>query len=145
MRRPTPEEIDNAAAFAAYQSRLADRGEAVLRRLLAAVIGILLALALVHFATPCEQAALCWAPLALTPTQALGAWWRRACRRLQIWMLRARLQQLLGTAQAMALDSRPAGGLRLGDVIVRAAAVRVRLQRLERADQVARRVRATQG
>lgn len=139
MRRPTRTERDNAAAWLDYNARVQAQGEAVLRALLILVGCILAALALVHWATPCAEGALCLAPLALRRGAArqmitgTATWWRRTCRRLHMRVLRARLQQLLGTAQEMALDPRPDTALRLGAVLARAASLRLDLVRLEQA------------
>ena len=142
MRRPTRTERDNAAAWSAYQSRISQQIEVALRVFLATVVGVLLTLALLHWATPCAEAALCLLPAALPGR--LGAWWRCRCRRLHMQLLRTRLLQLLGTAQAMAMDTRPDGALRLGAVLARAAALRLDLERLERADAHERRLRRLQ-
>lgn len=58
---PRAEDRDHADAINAFNARTQERGEAVLRTLLAAVIGVLLAMAFVHFCTPCpgDPAALC--------------------------------------------------------------------------------------
>lgn len=58
-RRPTRAELHAAAAVAAHGERVSAQAEAALRRLVAMVIGILLALALIHWMTPCEGVALC--------------------------------------------------------------------------------------
>lgn len=134
-RRPTPTDRDNAAAWAAYSTRTSDQAERAVRVLLAAVVGVLLALALLHWATPCATATLCWAPLALPGRHLqrlrhrLQRQVRHQCRRLHMAMLRTRLKQLLGLAVQMALDEDPAP--QLGAVLVKAAAVRLTLTGLE--------------
>ena len=145
MRRPTRIERDNAAAWLSYNARVHAQANAMLRTLLAVVIAVLLTLALLHWATPCAEAALCLAPA--TVPRGLIVWCRRTFRRLHIQVLRVRLQQLLGSAQQMALDRHqpPDAALRLGAVLARAAAVRLQLAQLEqaaRADHVARAARA---
>lgn len=136
LNPPTAADRDNAAAWTAYASRTADQAERAVRLLLAAVIGVLLALALLHWATPCADAALCLAPLAL-PRQLhqhlrhrLRYRLRHLFRRLHMALLRTRLKQLLGLAVQMALDEDPAP--QLGAVLVKAATVRLTLSRLER-------------
>lgn len=149
-RRPTRTERDNTAAWLAFNARVQARAEAAVRALLIFLGCILAALALVHWATPCAEAALCLAPLAVhrQAPRRLAAWWRRTCRRLHIHVLRVRLQQLLGTAQEMALDTgpdpRPCTALRLGAVMARAAALRLDLVRLEQADAQDRRLQRLQ-
>lgn len=127
--RPTRNLRRDVAAWTAYQCRHTSTVEAIARTVLATIIGVLLTVALVHWATPCAQAALCWAPLAM-PQQQL----RRLCRRLHMAVLRARLTQLLGAAQQAALDDAPA--LDLANLLVRAAGVRLALERLERAHRL---------
>lgn len=146
MRRPTRTERDNAAAWLAFNARVQARAEAAVRALIIFVFCILAALALVHWATPCAEAALCLAPLAVHrhALRRLAAAWRRTCRRLHIHVLRVRLQQLLGTAQEIALDPRPCTALRLGAVMARAAALRLDLVRLEQADAQDRRLQRLQ-
>lgn len=137
--RPTPTDRDNAAAWLDYNARVHARGQAVLHAVLVVVLGVLGALALIHWATPCADAALCLAPLAWRTRWHAGLGttapraWRNLCRRVRIHVLRVRLHQLLGTAQECALDLRPDATLRLGAVLARAAAVRLDLQRAERA------------
>ena len=53
------------------------------------VIGILAALALVHFLTPCEGAALCMSAV-ITPTRS-DTWLRRLLRPFRRWSVRWRL------------------------------------------------------
>lgn len=128
---PTPEDRDAAAAWAAYQSRHDEPAERVVRWLVAGIIGVLLGLALLHFATPCAPGHLCMAPL-LAP-RAGPAWLRTACRRLHIWALRARARQLLGLAQSLALDASPGSDIRLTAVLSRFADLARRIQALESA------------
>lgn len=146
-RRPTPTERDNVAAWLAYNDRVQAQARGLLRVLLAAVIGVLLAVALIHWATPCAEAALCLAPAAAPGrwrAAALATAWRRACRRLHMGLLRTRLQQLLGTAQEIALDPHADAALRLGAVLAQAASVRLQLARLERAHAQDRRLQRLQ-
>lgn len=150
MRRPTPTERDNAAAWLDYNARVQAQANAMLRVLLAVVLAVLGALALVHWATPCPDATLCLSPLAMqrNAPRRLAAWWRRRCRRLQMRVLHVRLHQLLGAAHELALDTGPtphAGVSRqLGAVLDRAAALRLRLAHLQQADAQDQRLQRLQ-
>ena len=133
-RRPTAAELDHAAAIAEDGARVTARAEALLHRLLAVAIGVGVALALLHWVTPCAAsgAALCAAPI-LSPRQPFApAWLRRLCRRLHIWLLRTREQQLLSTAAVVVLDPSPDARHELAALLVRAAAYRLHWQALER-------------
>lgn len=140
-RRPTAQERDDAAALAAYLSRYESQAERAVRLVVATVLGVLLALALVHWATPCAEATLCSGAGALALPGNLQLWLRHQCRRLHIAVLRVRLQQLLCTAQQMALDDRPA--LHLASVLAKAASVRLELAHLLRQHAVDTAVRRT--
>lgn len=141
MRRPTRTERDNVAAWLAHNDQVDRQGRAMLRVLFAVIVGVLATLALVHWATPCAEATLCLAPCV---RPAWPAWLRRQCRRLHALVLRTRLQQLLGTAQQMALDptQRADTPLRMGAVLAKAAALRLHIEQLDRADAAERRARA---
>lgn len=131
--RPTPLDRDNAAAWCAYQARISRRAGRMADAIVALAIGILLALALLHWATPCATGTLCLAGFVPLP-----AWWARTRRRWHARILHARLIQLLGTAQALACDQRPGTPLRLGAVLAKAAAARLALAELQRQDRAER-------
>ncbi len=141
-RRPTPTDHDNVAAFNAFQARTSAQAERAVRVLLAAVVGVLLALALVNWFTPCAEATLC-SSLGLLALPHRPQWLQRLCRRLHIRVLQARQQQLQGLALQLALDERGADALRLAAVLARTAAVRLQLARLERHAAVDAAVRRT--
>lgn len=103
VHRPTEAEI------AAQHARLVHRAESAAGFVVAMVLGVLGALALLHFLTPCDAGTLCWAPVVIaggagagpvprpyTPGR-LARWGHRlalACRRLQVRWLQVRLHQL---------------------------------------------------
>lgn len=73
VRPPTLDEREAVAAWLEHQARVQQRGADILRALLAVVIGVLGAVALVHWLTPCAEGALC-AWLALRwPREGKGA------------------------------------------------------------------------
>lgn len=145
---PRAEDHDHVAAINELNARTQESGEALVRTLVAAIIGVLLALALVHFAMPCSAGpgALCAFGLAGVPRQParrwrFPAWARRLGWQLQAFVLEQRLLQLLGTVQQAAMDPRCCDA----DVavhLVRACDVRNRLDELRQRMALDARVRA---
>lgn len=108
---PRAEDRDHAAAINEFNARTQESGEAIVRTLVAAIIGVLLALALVHWFLPCTAGpgALCAFGLVNTRSTTARrwpcpAWARRWGWHLQAFVLERRLLQLLGTVQAAAMD-----------------------------------------
>lgn len=145
---PRAEDHDHVAAINEMNARTQESGEALVRTLVAAIIGVLLALALVHFAMPCSAGpgALCAFGLASAPGQQARrwpcpAWARRLGWQLQAFVLERRLLQLLGTVQQAAMDPRSPDA----DVavhLVRACDVRNQLDELRARMALDARVRA---
>ena len=75
-------------------ARRTERAEAAADFVVIIVVGILLACALVHFATPCEGATLCMAAV-ITPTRT--SLWRRLRMQLRAWRLRWKLSDVQAT------------------------------------------------
>jgi hypothetical protein len=73
-----------AAGINALNARRAQRAEAAAGFIVAFVVALLLALALVHWAMPCEGASLCLA--AVVPTQR--SWQQRLLDKYEAWRLR---------------------------------------------------------
>lgn len=141
---PRAEDHDNVAAINEMNARTQASGEAMVRTLVAAIIGVLLALALVHFATPCPGTTdLCAFGLLAGGRRRwpLPAWLRRMGWHLQVFVLEQRLLQLLGTVQQAAMDPQCSSA----DVavhLVRACDVRNQLDELRARMALDARVRA---
>lgn len=132
-RRPTRAERFHAAAWLEHNERVQAEGRAMLRVAFAVVLGVIGAVALIHYLTPCAQtAALCLAPIA-----APAAWLQSAFRRLNMLVLRVRLRQLEATAHEMAIDQSPAVPLHMGRIIERQYTLRMRLWHLEADEHIA--------
>lgn len=82
-RRPTAAERDNAAAWLEYNARVQERGAAILRTLLAVVLGVLGAVAMIHWATPCAEGALCTVLAVRWPPAGCRACW--PCGPRSLW------------------------------------------------------------
>ncbi len=146
IRRPTPAEIADAAAITAYHAKLNSRADAAAKFVFAFVLGLLGALALLHFLTPCDAGTLCWAPVVIAggagarpapPPDApgrlslLGHALAIACRRLQVRWLHVRLQQLELLARVQIHQvrrGRTVESLRYARVLCRQAEVRLHLK-----------------
>ena len=91
MTHPTESDIDGVQAWVDYESRLVRQADmAAVGVVLAVLIGALLALAVLHWATPCEGASLC----------TLLALPRRAATRLWLAARACYLRALLASAEA---------------------------------------------
>ncbi len=91
----TPRESNSIAqAINAMNAKRSARAEAAAGFIVALVLGVLGALALLHFATPCEAGALCMGGAVLVPTRR-DTWLQRLCRPLR----RVYLRRLIAAAE----------------------------------------------
>lgn len=138
--RPTPEQLDAAAAITRFHARTTARAEAALafivRTLLAVAIGAAGAWALLEWATPCAEAHWCLSLAAVRVDLLLRRWHRH----LQIALLETRAVQLALLVQFLApsLQGRhPSQALHYASTLCLEAAVRFKLKALlaEQAEQ----------